>query len=56
MSRTNKNRHKQRKIIKNSLLQKTLHCYGEDIANKRKDRRLNRMLRRRLKKIDNWDK
>ncbi len=52
MSRTNKDRHKQRRMIRNSLLKKTLHCYSEDIVGKRKDRKLNRVLRRRLKKLD----
>ena len=52
MSRTKKDRNNQWRLIKNSLLKKTLHCYSEDIVGKRKDRKLNRVLRRRLKKMD----
>lgn len=53
MSRTRKDRNKQWRYVKNSLLKKTLHCYSEDIVGRKKDRKLNRVLRRRLKKIDN---
>ena len=52
MSRTNKDRHRQRRIIKNSLLKKILHCYSEEIVSKRKNRKLNRTLRKRLKRLD----
>lgn len=39
-------------MIKNSLLKKTLHCYSEDIVGKRKNRKLSRTLRKRLKRIN----
>ena len=52
MSRTKKDRHNQRRIIKNSLLKKMLHCYSEEIVGKRKNRKLNRVLRKRLKRLD----
>lgn len=50
MSRTRKDRNNQWRIIKNSLLKKTLHCYSEDLVGRRKDRKLNRVLRSRLKR------
>lgn len=53
MSRTNKDRNNQWRIIKNSLLKKTLHCYSEDVVGRRKDRKLSRTLRKRLKRLDN---
>ncbi len=52
MSRTKKDRNNQRRMIKNSLLKKTLHCYSEDIVGKRKNRKLSRTLRKRLKRIN----
>lgn len=53
MSRTRKDRHKQWRIVKNSLLKKTLHCYSEDIVGKRKDRKLSKLMRNRLKRLRN---
>ncbi len=53
MSGTRKDRNNQRRIVKNSLLIKTLKCYGEDIVGKRKDRTLNRKMRARLKRLSN---
>lgn len=50
MSRTRKDRNNQWRIIKNSLLKKTLHCYSEDIVGKRKDKTLNKKMRSRLKR------
>lgn len=52
MSRTKKDRNSQRRVIKNSLLKKTLHCYSEEIVSKRKNRKLNKVLRKRLKRLD----
>lgn len=51
MSRTKKDRNNQRRIVKNSLLKKTLNCYSEDIVGRRKDRRLSRKMRSRLKRL-----
>lgn len=51
MSRTKKDRNNQWRIIKNSLLKKTLHCYSEDIVGKRKDRKLSKLMRNRLKRL-----
>ena len=51
MSRTKKDRNNQWRIVKNSLLKKTLHCYSEDIVGKRKDRKLSKLMRNRLKKL-----
>ena len=53
MSRTKKDRNNQRRIIKSSLLFKTLKCYSEDIVGKNKNRKLCRLVRRRLKRKDN---
>ena len=53
MSRTKKDRNKQWRIIKNSLLKKTLHCYSDEIVGRKKDRMLSRILRKRLKRLDN---
>ena len=56
MSRTYKDMPKARKkrwrIIKNSMYKKIMNCYSEDIVGRRKDRRINRTLRARLKRID----
>lgn len=52
MSRTKKDKNSQRRVIKNSLLKKTLHCYSEEIVGKRKNRKLNKVLRKRLKRLD----
>lgn len=53
MSRTKKDRNKQYRIIKNSLLKKTLNCYSDEIVGRKKDRTLSRILRKRLKRLDN---
>lgn len=53
MSRTRKDRNKQWRIIKNSLLKKTLHCYSEDIVGRKKDRKLSKLMRNRLKRLSN---
>lgn len=53
MSRTRKDRNNQWRIVKNSLLKKILHCYSEDIVGRRKDKRLNGLVRARLKKETN---
>ena len=53
MSRTKKDRNNQRRMIKSSLLFKTLKCYSEDIISKNKNRKLCRVVRRRLKRKDN---
>lgn len=53
MSRTKKDRNNQRRMIKSSLLFKTLKCYSEDIISKNKNRKLSRVVRRRLKRKDN---
>lgn len=53
MSRTKKDRNNQWRIIKNSLLKKTLHCYSEDIVSRRKDRKLSKLMRNRLKRLSN---
>ncbi|HIS38540.1 MAG TPA: hypothetical protein IAB45_03415 [Candidatus Onthousia faecavium] len=54
MSRTYKDRNKQWRVIRNSKIKKVLECYSDDIVvGKRKDRRLSRKLRKRLKRIDN---
>lgn len=52
MSRTKKDRNNQRRMIENALLFKTLKCYSEDIVGKRKNRKLSRTLRKRLKRIN----
>lgn len=53
MSRTYKDMPKARKrrwrVIKNSMYKKIMNCYSEDIVGRRKDRRINRVLRARLK-------
>ena len=53
MSRTKKDRNKQYRIIKNSLLKKTLNCYSDEIVGRKKDRTLSRILSKRLKRLDN---
>lgn len=53
MSKTKKDRNNQRRMIKSSLLFKTLKCYSEDIIGKKKNRKLCRVVRRRLKRKDN---
>ena len=50
MSRTYKDRHTKRRIVKNSIYKKVLNIWGEDFHHKRKDRNLNRLLRKRLKR------
>lgn len=52
MSRTYKDRNRQWRVIRNSMIKKILECYSEDIVGKKKDRTLSRKLRKRLKKID----
>lgn len=53
MSRTYKDRRKDyRRIPKSKLYKSILHIYGEDMKHKRKDRTLNRLLRKRLKDIE----
>ena len=51
MSRTKKDRNNQRRIVKNSLLKKILNCYSEDIVGRRKNRKLSKKMRRRLKRL-----
>lgn len=51
MSRTKKDRNNQWRVIKNSLIKKTLNCYSEDIVGRRKDRTLNKKMRSRLKRL-----
>lgn len=51
MSRTKKDRNKQYRIIKNSLLKKTLNCYSDEIVGRKKDRTLSRIMRSRLKRL-----
>lgn len=53
MSRTYKDRNNQRRFIKNAMLKKVLRLYSEDIVGKRKNRKLNKVLRHRLKKETN---
>ena len=50
MSRTKKDRNKQWRVIKNSLLKKHLHCYSEDIIHRHKDRTVSKQLRNKLKR------
>lgn len=54
MSRTYKDmpskRKKRWRILRNSMYKKIMHCYSEDIVGKRKDRRINRVMRVRLKR------
>ena len=52
MSRTYKDRNRQWRVIRNSMIKKILECYSEDIVGKKKDRTLSRKLRKKLKKID----
>lgn len=53
MSRTYKDRNRQRRVIRNSMIKKMLECYSEDIVGKKKNRTLSRKLRKRLKRFDN---
>lgn len=53
MSRTRKDRSKQWRYVKNSLLKKTLHCYSEDITGRKKDRKLSKLMRNKLKRLSN---
>lgn len=53
MSRTYKDRNRQWRVIRNSMIKKILECYSDDIVGKKKDRTLSRKLRKRLKRIDN---
>ena len=55
MSRTRKDRNKQWRSIKNSLLKKTLHCYTEDIVHRRKDKNMSRVMRKQLKRLINTE-
>ena len=55
MSRTYKDCGKginRRRIVKNSLYDKNLNIYGEDFYHRRKDRTLNRRLRKKLKRCN----
>ena len=52
MSRTYKDRNRQWRVIRNSMIKKILECYSEDIVGKKKDRTLSRKLRKKLKRID----
>ncbi len=51
MSRTRKDRNKQWRIVKKSFLKKILHCYSEDIVGRRKDRKLSKLMRNKLKRL-----
>ena len=51
MSRTRKDRNNQWRIVKNSLLKKILNLYSEDIVGKRKNRKLSKTMRNRLKRL-----
>ena len=53
MSRTYKDRDKQWRVIRNSNIKKILECYSDDIVGRRKDRKLSRKLRKKLKRIAN---
>ena len=53
MSRTYKDRNRQWRVIRNSMIKKILECYSDDIVGREKDRKFSRKLRKRLKKIDN---
>lgn len=53
MSRTYKDRNRQWRVIRNSMIKKILECYSDDIVGKKKDRTLSRKLRKRLKRINN---
>jgi len=60
MSRTYKDTGKNWRYIKNSLYKKELSLYSEDIVGKRKDKRISRHLRKKLKRkwrkdIDKYD-
>ena len=50
MSRTRKDRNNQWRVIKNSLIKKTLNCYSEDIVGRRKDRTINKKSTSRLRR------
>ncbi len=52
MSRTYKDRNRQWRVIRNSMIKKILECYSDDIVGKKKDRTLSRKIRKRLKRID----
>lgn len=52
MSRTYKDRNRQWRVIRNSMIKKILKCYSDDIVGKKKDRTLSRKIRKRLKRID----
>lgn len=55
MSRTKKDRkgYKRYRVIENVLIKKTLKCYSDEIVGRKKDRTLSRILRKRLKRLDN---
>lgn len=53
MSRTYKDRNRQWRVIKNSMIKKILECYSDDIVGRKKDRKLSRKLRKRLKRVVN---
>lgn len=50
MSRTYKDRNRQWRVIRNSMIKKILECYSDDIVGRKKDRKLSRKLRKRLKR------
>lgn len=49
MSRTFKDRYDQRRIVKNSKIQKLSKEYGDDFYHKRKDKTISKKIRSRLK-------
>lgn len=53
MSRTYKDRNRQWRVIRNSMIKKILECYSDDIVGRKKDRKLSRKLRKRLKRVAN---
>lgn len=53
MSRTYKDRNRQWRVIRNSMIKKILECYSDDIVGRKKDRKLSRKLRKRLKRVVN---
>lgn len=53
MSRTYNHRGYQRRFLKNSLYKKELGLFGEEFYHKRKDRKISRHLRSKLKRKSN---
>lgn len=53
MSRTYKDRNRQWRVIRNSMIKKILECYSDDIVGRKKDRKLSGKLRKRLKRVVN---